>query len=109
MEEICGKKSGTKIYVYDNYSYNKDSRNPNILRCNTRRSSKCSGTLKIDKDGRIHLVQDHTHIPIKCKVKQSIMKQEMLQCCRDTSLPLKEIFDSVCRKYLKFCLFIYTD
>ncbi|XP_070168539.1 uncharacterized protein [Polyergus mexicanus] len=99
MEEICGNKTGTIIYVYNDYTYNKDSRNPNILRCNTRRSSKCSGTLKVDKDGKIHLVQDHTHIEIKWKVRQSIMKQEMLQLCRNTTLPLKEIFDSVCRKY----------
>lgn len=56
MEEICGKKPGTKLYVYGDYVYNKDSRNPYILRCNTRRSSKCSGTLKVDEDGKIHLV-----------------------------------------------------
>ncbi|XP_067217031.1 uncharacterized protein [Linepithema humile] len=99
MEEINGRKSGTIIYVYDDYTYNKDSRNPNILRCNTRRSTNCFGTLKVDKDGKIHLVQDHTHVPIKWKVRHFIMKQEMLQLCRDTSLPLKEIFDSVCRKY----------
>lgn len=98
MEEINGKKSGTIIYVYDDYTYNKDSRNANILRCNTRRSSNCFGALKVDKDGKVHLVQDHTHVPIKWKVRHSIMKQEMLQLCRDTSLPLKEIFDSVCRK-----------
>lgn len=98
MEEICGKKPGTKIYVYDDYAYNKDSRNPHILRCNTRRSSKCSGTLKVDEDGKIHLVQKHTHIQIKFRIRQNIMKQEMLQLCRDTSLSLKEIFDNVCRK-----------
>jgi hypothetical protein len=98
MEEINGKKPGTIIYVYDDYIYNKDSRNPKILRCNTRRSSKCPGTLKVDEDGKIHLVQDHNHIQIKWKVRQFIMKQEMLQLCRDSSLSLKEIFDSVCRK-----------
>ena len=98
MEEINGKRPGTIIYVYDDYTYNKNSRNPNILRCNTRRSSKCSGTLKVDVNGKIHLVQDHTHIQIKWKVRQSIMKQEMLQLCRDSSLSLKKIFDSVCRK-----------
>jgi len=98
MEKICGKRPGTIIYVYNDFTYNEDSRNPNILRCNTRRSSKCPGTLKIDKDGKVHLLQDHTHIQIKWKVRQSIMKQEMLQLCRDTSLSLKEIFDNVCRK-----------
>ncbi|XP_071575450.1 uncharacterized protein [Temnothorax nylanderi] len=99
MEEICGKKPGSIIYVYDDYTYNKDSRNTNILRCNTRRSTKCPGTLKIDKDGKIHIVQDHNHLKVQWKAKQFAMKQEMLQLCRDTSLPLKEIFDSVCRKY----------
>ncbi|XP_071653610.1 uncharacterized protein [Temnothorax longispinosus] len=99
MEEICGKKPGTTIYVYNDYTYNKDSRNPNILRCNTRRSSKCSGTLKIDNNGEVRLVQDHTHIQTKWKVTQFTMKQEMLQLCRDTASPLKEIFDNVCRKY----------
>jgi len=98
MEKICGKRPGTIIYVHNDFTYNKDSRNLNILQCNTRRSSKCPGTLKIDKDGKVHLLQNHTHIQIKWKVKQSIMKQEMLQLCRDTSLSLKEIFDNVCRK-----------
>lgn len=101
MEEIYGKKPGTILYVYDDYTY-KDSRNSNILRYNTRRSSKCPGTLKIEKDGKIHLVQDHTHISIKWKIRHSIMKQEMLQLCRDTCLPLKEIFDTVCRKQVFF-------
>ena len=104
MEEILGKKPGTKVFVYNNYTYNKDSRNPNILRCSTRRSSKCSGTLKVDENGKISLIQDHTHIPIKWKVKQFLMKQEMLKLCRDTSLSLKEIFDCVCRKYVYFKL-----
>ncbi|XP_071652266.1 uncharacterized protein [Temnothorax longispinosus] len=99
MEEICEKNPGTTIYVYNDYTYNKDSRNPNILRCNTRRSSKCSGTLKIDNNGEVRLVQDHTHIQTKWKVTQFTMKQEMLQLCRDTASPLKEIFDNVCRKY----------
>ncbi|XP_032687590.1 uncharacterized protein LOC116851866 [Odontomachus brunneus] len=98
MEQICGKKPGTKIYVYDDYSYNKDSRNTNILRCNTRRSSNCSGALRIDNDGKIHVTQDHNHTKLKWKVKQYVMKQEMLQLCRDTSLSFKEIFDNVCRK-----------
>lgn len=99
MEEICGKKPCTKIFVYDDYTYNKDSRNSNILRCSTRRSSKCCGNLKVDENGKIHLIQNHTHIPIKWKVKQFLMKQEMLKLWR-TSLPLKEIFDCVCRKYV---------
>lgn len=98
MEKMCGRKPGTTIYVYDDYTYNKDSRNSNIFRCNTRRSSNCSGTLKIDTNGKIHVIQDHTHIRSKWKVKQSVMKEEMLQLCRDTSLPLKEIFDNICRK-----------
>lgn len=98
MEEISGKKSDTIIYIYEDYTYNKDSRNMNILRCNTRRSSKCPGTVKIDKDGKIHLVQVHNHSKEPLKLLQFTMKQQMLQQCRDTSLPLKEIFDSVCRK-----------
>ncbi|XP_070519757.1 uncharacterized protein [Cardiocondyla obscurior] len=99
MEEICGKKPGTKIYVYRGYAYNKDSRNSSILRCNTRRSSKCSGTLKVNEDGQICLVQEHIHAPIKYRTTRNIMIQEMLQQCRDTSLSLKDIFDNICRKY----------
>lgn len=98
MNEICGKKPGTIIYVYDNYTYNKDCRNTNILRYNTRRTSKCPGTLKVDENGEMKLIQDHNHVKVQWKVEQSYMKKEMLQLCRDTSLPLKEIFDSVCRK-----------
>lgn len=98
MDEICGKRPGTTIYVYDDYTYNKDCRNTNILRCNTRRSSKCPGTLTVDENGEIKLIQDHNHIKVQWKVEQFNMKKEMLQLCRDTSLPLKEIFDSVCRK-----------
>ncbi|KYN18196.1 hypothetical protein ALC57_09498 [Trachymyrmex cornetzi] len=98
MEEICGRKPNTKLYFYDGYTYYKDSRNTNILRCNTRRSSLCSGILKVHNNGQIHLVQDHNHIKMPCKAKQVIMRQEMLQLCRNSSLSLKEIFDTVCRK-----------
>lgn len=84
------------MFTYD-YTYNKDSRNTNILRCNTRRSSKCPSTLKVDKNSKVHVVQDHNH-KVQWKTKQFVMKQEMLQLCRDTTLPLKEIFDNVCRK-----------
>ncbi|KYN02586.1 hypothetical protein ALC62_06586 [Cyphomyrmex costatus] len=99
MEEVCGRKPSTKLYFYYGYTYYKDSRNTNILRCNTRRSTQCSGTLKVHENGKIHLVQDHNHIKMPCKAKQVIMKQEMLQLCRNSSLSLKEIFDIVCRKY----------
>lgn len=98
MDEICGKQPGTTVYVYNNYTYNQDCRNKKILRCSTRRSSKCSGTISIDNDGEIHLIQDHNHIETQDKVNQFIMKQEMLKLCRETQLSLKEIFDSVCRK-----------
>lgn len=98
MEEINGKQPGTTVYVYNDYTYNKDSRNKNILRCSTRRSSKCPGTIYIDKDSKIHFIHGHNHIETEEKVIQFIMKQEMLNLCRETQLPLKEIFDSVCRK-----------
>jgi len=62
MEEILGKQPGTTSYVYKNYTYNKDSRNKNILRCSTRRSSKCSGTVYIDKHDKIHIMHDHIEI-----------------------------------------------
>lgn len=98
MEEIPGKQLGTTVYVYNDYTYNKDSRNKHILRCSTRRSSRCPGTIIINKDGEICLNQDHNHTKTQWKVQQSAMILEMLQLCRKTSLPLKEIFDSVCRK-----------
>ncbi|XP_071568435.1 uncharacterized protein [Temnothorax nylanderi] len=98
MEEICGKQPGTTLYVYDDYSYNKDSRNQNILRCSTRRSSKCPGAINLEND-QIRLVHDHNHTKTQWKIVQSTMKQEMLKLCRETSLSLKDIFDNVCRQY----------
>lgn len=98
MEEILGKQPGTTSYVYKNYTYNKDSRNKNILRCSTRRSSKCPGTVYIDKHDKIHIMHDHNHVETQEKIKQYTMKQEMLKLCRETNLPSKELFDNVCRK-----------
>nr|XP_012231364.1 PREDICTED: uncharacterized protein LOC105677363 [Linepithema humile] len=101
MNKIPGKQPGTTVYVYNDYTYNKDSRNNHILRCSTRRSSRCPGTIIIDKNGEIHLNQEHNHTNNKTqwKIQQSAMILEMLQLCRETTLPLKEIFDSICRKY----------
>ncbi|XP_011860151.1 PREDICTED: uncharacterized protein LOC105557506 isoform X2 [Vollenhovia emeryi] len=99
MQEIRGKQPGTTVYVYNDFTYNQDVRNKKILRCSTRRCSKCPGTIYIDNDGKIHLLHGHNHIEAQEKVKQSIMKQEMLKLCRESHLSLKEIFDSVCRKY----------
>lgn len=87
MQEISGKQSGITVHVYDDYTYNKESRNNNILRRSTYRSSRCPGTVYIDKDGKINLIHGHNHIETQDKVKQSIMKQEMLKLCRETSLP----------------------
>lgn len=98
MEQICGKQPGTTIYVYDDYTYNKDSRNHNILRCSTRRSSKCPAIVNLENNGQIRLVHDHNHIKVERKVELYNMKQEMLKLCRETSFSLKEIFDSVCRQ-----------
>lgn len=98
MDEIPGKHPGTTVYVYNDYTYNKDSRNNHILRCSTRRSSRCPGTIIIDKNGEIRLNKEHNHTKTQWKIEQSAMISEMLKLCRETSLPLKEIFDSVCRK-----------
>lgn len=98
MNKIPGKQPGTTVYVYNDYTYNKDSRNNYILRCSTRRSSRCPGTIIIDKNGEIHLNQEHNHTKTQWKIQHSVMILEMIQLCRETTLPLKEIFDNVCRK-----------
>ncbi|XP_076659905.1 uncharacterized protein LOC143364156 [Halictus rubicundus] len=50
-------------------------------------------------DGCIKLLHDHNHSKLLHRIDQEKMKHEMLQLCRETAFPLKQIFDDVCRKY----------
>ncbi|XP_076655808.1 uncharacterized protein LOC143360652 [Halictus rubicundus] len=99
MEKLPGKSVGSFIYVYNNYTYNKDNRTKNIFRCNTRRTTGCRGAIMDVGDGCIKLLHDHNHSKLLHRIDQEKMKHEMLQLCRETAFPLKQIFDDVCRKY----------
>lgn len=97
MQVFPGRKKGSSIYVYDDYTYHMDIRYENVFRCNTRRTTKCRGMV-ILQDNTVSVVTEHNH-PRSPFIKEQIeMKQEMLELSTKTHTGLKEIFDSVCRR-----------
>lgn len=99
METIGGRQKGTFIYVCDGYTYNIDKRINNTYRCSSRRSTGCPGVAKIINE-QVHVQTLHQHPPDTKKLEKSKMQNEMLRLSRESLLPLKEIFDNVCRTYV---------
>lgn len=104
MEVISGKQKGTFIYVHNGYTYNMDKRVKNTYPCSRRRAIKCPGVAKVT-DGQVHVQTLHQHPPDSMKVEKSNMQSEMLRLARESLLPLKEIFDNVCRTYVVLCYY----
>ncbi|XP_070518816.1 uncharacterized protein [Cardiocondyla obscurior] len=105
MKVISGKKSGTYNYVYDNYLYCLDGRYDNVYRCNSRKSTKCSGCVVV-QDNNVKVVKEHNHSKLPFIKEQNKMKKKMLKLARETSMGLKEIFDTVCRSSTDVSIFI---
>lgn len=105
MDIIEGKHAGTKVYVYDNYTYTMDKRLPHIYRCSKRRTWNCSGRI-IKKEERYILKCLHNHPEDPCVVQASNMKREMIRLCQEITKPLKDIFDTVCRTNVEAATYI---
>ncbi|XP_076302075.1 uncharacterized protein LOC143220293 isoform X4 [Lasioglossum baleicum] len=99
MEKIAGKVKGSFVFVHNDYVYNKDHRSENIYRCNTRRTTRCCGAVMVLSDGTITLLKSHNHSKLFHTIQREKMKSDMLQLCRETLIPLKKIFDDICRQY----------
>ncbi|XP_011689671.1 PREDICTED: uncharacterized protein LOC105451111 [Wasmannia auropunctata] len=96
MEIIEGKKPGSTLYVYNNYTYNVDHRYSYLYRCSKRKTKKCSGRLR--KEGEFYILEHfHNHLEEPYIVQIFNMKKEMVSLTQETTIPLKEIFDTVCR------------
>ncbi|XP_076291094.1 FLYWCH-type zinc finger-containing protein peb-1-like isoform X1 [Lasioglossum baleicum] len=97
MEIINGRRKNTYVYVYEGYSYNKDSKNPKIYRCSGRQTNKCTGTL-IQKDDHYFVQRPHTH-PNESRCAEILkLKSAMLEeCSNNPSVNNKDIFDNICR------------
>lgn len=104
MQIVPGKKKGSLLYVYDDYLYYMDSRYNNVFRCNTRRTTKCSGSVAF-QDNIVTVLKKHNHPETPFIKAQIEMKEEMLKRSRETHTALKEIFDSVCRRFNYFLFF----
>lgn len=96
METIEGKQPGSILYVYNNYTYNMDNRYTYLYRCSKRKTEKCSGLLR--KDGESYILERaHNHLDEPYIVQILNMRKEMVRLTLETTKPLKEIFDTVCR------------
>lgn len=98
MEKVAGKSAGSSIFLWKDHSYNKDNRNAHIYRCNTRRTTRCRGAVVDLGNGTIRLLRPHNHSKVLHRRDHEKMKNEMRQACQGTLIPLKEIFDGVCRR-----------
>lgn len=97
MQVVPGRKPGSQLYVYEDYTYYLDNRYNNVFRCNTRRTTKCPGYIVL-LDGNVNMMKGHNHSKSPLIKVQIEMKEEMLRLSRETHIGLKEIFDSVCRR-----------
>ncbi|XP_020298210.1 uncharacterized protein LOC109862555 isoform X2 [Pseudomyrmex gracilis] len=98
MEEFPGKKTNSRLYVFNGYMYNRDNRYEYIYRCNRRSYFKCKGSLQ--QDGEMYtLIKEHDHPPDTALSEKLKMKQEMKQMCKNRYTNSKDIFDTVSRRY----------
>lgn len=98
MQEVPGKREGSILYLFEGYTYHADKRYEQTFRCSTRRKTPCPAVLRKCKDQFV-LEPAHTHKGDPIALKIIVTKQSMLELSRDTQLPPKEIFDTLCRKY----------
>ncbi|XP_076397916.1 uncharacterized protein LOC143263938 isoform X2 [Megachile rotundata] len=97
MEIFNGKRKNTFIYVYEGYSYNADTKNPNIYRCCARQTHKCTATL-LQRNEQFFIQKPHTHpnnpqCAEVLKLKSMILKE----CKENPCINNKDIFDNICR------------
>lgn len=98
VEEFPGKKTNNRLYVFNGYMYNRDSRYEYIYRCSKRRYFKCKRSLQ--QDGEMYtLIAEHDHSPDAALSEKLKMNQEMKQMCKNRYTKSKDIFDTVSRRY----------
>ncbi|XP_011698120.1 PREDICTED: uncharacterized protein LOC105456045 [Wasmannia auropunctata] len=105
MEIIEGKRNGSQLYVYNNYTYYMDKRYSNIYRCSKRKIEKCSAV--IEKEGESYnLKHKHNHSEDQYVVEIHKMKKEMIQLCKETTKSSKHVFDTVSCNNLRVAPYI---
>lgn len=101
-----GERNETAHYYFEGYVYHKDPRNPYIFRCQKRSSIGCNGRLHVqDDDLTVDLatiVEHRFHQPDPIYLEKEEWKAELYRRCRQTQIPLEEIFRNMCREYVKY-------
>lgn len=101
MEVIPGRARNSLVYVFQGYTYHRDRRaGGDVYRCSSRSSTHCPGASCIGYDGTVTVFAYHTHPPEQSVVEKAALKQQMLLMCRETQLSLREIFDTVCLRFV---------
>lgn len=110
MEEITGKRGNTSQWIHDGYEYHIDTTHPNIFRCSTRSRTGCLGVVRVDVDGLIRVCEARNgHQPNPTILEEARMRREMLQMAAETNISLKEIFDTVCRRFVSHSFYNLRD
>ena len=101
MDEVPGKRRGTRKYIYAGYVYHLDtaSAENNIYRCSTRSTSRCTGTARV-QGHQVEVVQAHDHAANSHVLQEAIMRSEILQLCGETSRTFDDIYREVSLRYL---------
>ncbi|XP_036142255.1 uncharacterized protein LOC105831015 [Monomorium pharaonis] len=104
MEIIEGKRNGSQLYVYNNYTYCMDKRFGNIYRCSKRKKENCPAV--IEREGEsCNLKHKHNHSEERYIFEIHKMKREMIRLSKETTSP-KSIFDTVSCNNLKVAPYI---
>ncbi|OXU17555.1 hypothetical protein TSAR_010277 [Trichomalopsis sarcophagae] len=98
-----GERDETSCYYYEGYVYHRDSRNPQIFRCQKRSTTRCTGRLYVRDDNLtvdLASIIDHRfHVPDRQFLEKTAWKQELYRRCRQTQSDLRNIFNDMTTEF----------
>ena len=108
MEEVSGKRRGTRKFIHAGYGYHLDSTSAgnNIYRCCTRSTLRCTGTARVLGGNQVEVVRAHNHVANSHELEEALMRSEIQRLCGETSRTFDDIYRDVSLRYISFPIVI---
>lgn len=99
MERVQGQRSNTSKYYYNGFWFHKDSSYPHIRICADRHAG-CTVRITVENGVVVYCPGEHEHDIRDDALRLYMTGQEMLRLADTTHNSYRDIFDTVCRRYV---------
>lgn len=98
MEEVEGKQSESKLYLYSGFVFHKDKRYAGkTFRCKEQQTGSCKGQVLLTETGEVVTIAEHNHGPDYEAAELYCIKSQLVNLSRTSHGSLRDIFNDVCR------------